>query len=98
MTSAWGAALDAIEFNLTATETALTAGVAPPVSTPVTVPSEPLPEDLATRAQALAALTQRLEIQAAAGLERLREGLRGLPARRVSTPAASTGNVVDIGA
>jgi len=98
MTSAWGAALDAIEFNLTSTEAALASGSAPPVSPPVTVPSEPLPEGLAPRAQALAALTQRLETQAAAARERLRDGLRSLPARRVGAPAPSTGNVVDIGA
>ena len=97
MTSAWNAALDAIEVNLTATATALAAGVTPTVAPCVVVPTEPLPAGLAPRARALAELAERLRQQGAQHLERLRQRLQAVP-RRTGAPAALVGHVVDFDA
>ena len=98
MTSpAWTSALDRVEADLVAIEDAI--GTGRPVPDPVAaeLPTEPLPEELGTRAAALLDRTRALEARATEEIDGIRDCLKALVGRRPPAPAP-TGRIVDVGA
>jgi hypothetical protein len=59
-------------------------------------PLEPVPPDLAPRAEALLRRTRELEARAAGEIDGIREGLRALAGHRPPAPT-QTGRIVDVG-
>jgi len=98
----WSAALDQFEADLCATEKALADGGREPHRTVPAImhglfPPEPIPAELAPRAEDLLRRTRDLEARATAELEGIREGLRALAGHRPPAPA-HTGRIVDVDA
>jgi hypothetical protein len=102
-TPAWQAALDQLEADLTATETALERGGNEPRRTVPALlthfPPDPLPAELAPRAEDLLRRTRRLEAIATEEIDGIRRALGSLAGQRPATPTSSghTGHLVDFG-
>ena len=100
--TAWSAALDQFEADLAATEQALADSGREPHRTIPAIPQglfppEPIPPELAPRAEDLLRRTRDLEARATAELEGIRDGLRALAGHRPPRPT-HTGRIVDVGA
>jgi hypothetical protein len=96
------AALDRFDADLAATEKALADGGREPHRTVPAIPQglfppEPIPPELAPRAEDLLRRTRDLEALATAELDGIREGLRALAGHRPPAPK-HTGRIVDVGA
>jgi hypothetical protein len=100
-TTAWQAALDQLEADLTATETALERGGQEPRRTVPELrsqfPTDPMPPDLAPRAEDLLRRTRRLEAIATEEIDGIRRALGSLAGHRPPSPS-STGHLVDFDA
>jgi hypothetical protein len=101
---AWQAALDQLEADLAETEAALQRDANEPRRTVPELrsqfPADPLPPDLAPRAEDLLARTRRLEAIATGEIDGIRRALGSLAGSRPTPPASTghTGHLVDFGA
>jgi len=101
---AWQAALDQLDADLTATEAALERGGNEPRRTVPELltdfPADPLPPDLAPRAEDLLLRTRRLEAVATEEIDGIRRALGTLAGHRPPAPTSTghTGHLVDFGA
>ena len=98
--TAWSAALDQLEADLTATEEALVHGREPHRVVPDLLsqfPAAPMPAELAPRAEELLHRTRRLEALANEEIEGIRGTLRSLAGHRPAPPS-NTGRIVDFDA
>ena len=94
--SAWYSVLDEIERDLVAMEAAVAEHAPIPAPSNRTQPSEPLPADLASRAEVLLARTRSLEARATLDKDRIGSSLLALAGRVQAPEPARTGRVVDL--
>ena len=97
----WSSVLEKIERDLAAVEAALdddapNADRSIPTPTPGALPSEPMPVELAPRAEYLLVRTRSLEARARADKDRIATSLLALAGRHQARESGRTGRVVDI--
>jgi hypothetical protein len=101
VSDSWSSVLEKIERDLAAVEAALdddapNADRSIPTPSPRSLPSEPMPVELAPRAEYLLVRTRSLEARALADKDRIATSLRALAGRHQAPESGRTGRVVDI--
>jgi hypothetical protein len=101
VSDSWSTVLEKIERDLAAVEAALddeapNADRSIPVPTAPSLPNQPLPVELAPRAEYLLVRTRSLEARAAADKDRIASSLLALAGRNQASESGRTGRVVDL--
>jgi len=101
VTDSWSSVLEKIERDLAAVEAALDDAAANadrsiPTPSAQSLPNEPMPVELAPRAEYLLVRTRSLEARALADKDRIASSLLALAGRHLALESGRTGRVVDI--